>query len=235
MNCEEKLEELLKIYRKVALLSDKNGCKVLRIRHRELQKDLVLHILPPGNTVYETLCGIRCENLPAVYDLFPLDDGTVVLEEYIDGLTVEQVLETGRYRESGAVKVVQAVCNGLAVLHESQIVHRDVKPENILIDKSGRVVLIDFNAARRISAKSKDTVVMGTIGYASPEQLGLTQSDARTDIYAVGVLLNVMITGKHPSSQIARGRIGRIVRKCTGVNPNDRYQTAEKLIDALRN
>lgn len=233
MTCEEKIQELLKIYVKVTLLSDKNECKVLRIRHRELGKDMVLHILPPGNSVYESLCGIRCENLPTVYEVFTLDDGVVVLEEYIDGLTVAEVLETGRYRKRGTTKVVKAVCAGLEVLHGNGIVHRDIKPENIMVDKNGRVVIIDFNAARRISAKSKDTVIMGTVGYASPEQLGIAGSDARTDIYAVGVLLNVMTTGKHPSEKIARGRIGRVVRKCTNVNPNDRYRSAEKLANAL--
>jgi serine/threonine protein kinase len=74
---------------------------------------------------------------------------------------------------------------------------------------------------------------MGTVGYASPEQLGVTASDARTDIYAVGVLLNVMLTGKHPSEIIARGKAGKIVRKCTSVNPDERYQSAEKLACAL--
>ena len=93
--------------------------------------------------------------------------------------------------------------------------------------------MIDFNAARKISDASKDTVIMGTVGYASPEQLGVSQSDARTDIYAVGVLLNVMITGKHPSEKLAKGKAGRIVRKCTSVNPDERYQSAKKLASML--
>ena len=233
MNCEEKLQELLKLYRRVTLLSDKNGCKVLRIRHRELQRDLVLHILPAANSVYETLCGLRSRNLPEIYEVFSLEDGMIVLEEYIEGLSVYEVAETGKYRKSGAVNIVRAVCNGLSVLHENGIVHRDIKPENIMVDKTGRVVLIDFNAARKISAKSKDTVVMGTVGYASPEQLGISQSDARTDIYAMGVLLNVLLTGLHPSEKLAHGLMGRIVKKCTSVNPNDRYQTAQSLARAL--
>lgn len=233
MNCEEKLQELLQIYQRVSLLSDKNGCQVLRIRHRELQKDLVLHILPSINSAYETLCGIRCENLPAIYDVFPLDDGMIVLEEYIEGLTVSQIAETGNYRKNGAIKVINAICNGLAVLHDNGIVHRDIKPENIMVCKDGRVVIIDFNAARRVSAKPRDTVVMGTVGYASPEQLGIAQSDARTDLYAVGVLLNVMITGRHPSETVARGRLGKIVRKCTAINPDDRYRSAKQLAAML--
>ena len=74
---------------------------------------------------------------------------------------------------------------------------------------------------------------MGTVGYVSPEQLGLSQTDARTDIYAAGVLYNVMLTGQHPSVTIASGKAGRIVRKCTAVNPDERYQTANALCAAL--
>ena len=102
-----------------------------------------------------------------------------------------------------------------------------------MVTPGGRVVLIDFNASRIISSAKKDTVVMGTVGYASPEQLGVAQSDARTDVYAAGVLLNVMLTGKHPSEYLAKGKAGRIVKKCTAINPNDRYQSAEKLAEAL--
>jgi serine/threonine protein kinase len=102
-----------------------------------------------------------------------------------------------------------------------------------MINNSGQVVLVDFNVSRIESAASKDTVIMGTVGYASPEQLGLTQTDARTDIYASGVLCNVMLTGQHPSVTIASGKAGRIVRKCTAVNPDERYQTAAELRSAL--
>jgi len=65
------------------------------------------------------------------------------------------------------------------------------------------------------------------------KELGLSQSDARADIYAAGVLLNVMLTGKHPTEMFAPGRAGRIVRKCTALHPDDRYQTAQKLCEAL--
>jgi serine/threonine protein kinase len=142
-------------------------------------------------------------------------------------------LETGTYRPRGAKKVMAGVCNGLTVLHDRGIIHRDVKPENVVIDTQGRVVLIDLNASRIIGPSSKDTVIMGTVGYASPEQLGLSQSDARTDLYAAGVLLNVMLTGKHPTQGYAKGHAGAVVRKCTALNPEDRYQSARKLYHAL--
>lgn len=233
MTREEYINNLFAAYSLVSVLSEKNGCKVLRLRNKANGMDLVLRSFPEHLDAYEILCGIRCENLPEIYDAIDLDDGQIVLEEYIDGITVAQVMEGGNYRYHGAKKVLAGVCHALNILHKRGFVHRDVKPENVMIGIDGRVVLIDFNASRMVSAACKDTVIMGTIGYASPEQLGISQSDARTDIYAVGVLLNVMLTGKHPSEMIARNKPGRIVKKCTAINPDDRYQSAEKLTEAL--
>jgi len=233
MTREEYIKNLFSAYSLVAVLSEKNDCKVLRLRNKTTQQDLILRSFPKRLDAYELLCKVRCENLPEIYDALAMDDGQIVLEEYIDGVTVEQVMQTGKYRCRGAKKVLSGVCNALTVLHDRGIIHRDVKPENVMVDKSGRVVLIDFNASRKESAAGKDTVIMGTVGYASPEQLGLSQSDTRTDIYATGVLLNVMLTGKHPTEAFARGRAGQIVRKCTMLNPNDRYQSAQELYEML--
>ncbi|MBR2311226.1 MAG: serine/threonine protein kinase [Oscillospiraceae bacterium] len=233
MTREEYIKNLLSTYALVSVLSEKNECRVLRLRNRTTGQDLILRSHPKQLEAYTLLCTIRCENLPEVYDAIDVEDGQIVLEEYIDGITVAQVMETGKYHYQGAKKVLSGICNALTVLHDRNIIHRDVKPENVIIDKTGSIVLIDFNASRKESAASKDTVVMGTIGYASPEQLGLCQSDARTDIYACGVLLNVMLTGKHPTEAFARWRAGRIVRKCTMINPVNRYQSAKELLDAL--
>lgn len=233
MTREAYIKKLFAAYSLVSVLSEKNGCKVLRLRNRASGKDMVLRSFPLHLDAYEILCGIRCENLPEIYDAIDLDDGQIVLEEYIDGITVAQVMEGGNYRYLGAKKVLTGVCHGLSVLHERGLVHRDVKPENVIIGSDGQVVLIDFNASRMVSNACKDTVIMGTVGYASPEQLGISQSDARTDIYAVGVLLNVMLTGRHPTEAFARGRAGRVVKKCTSLNPDDRYQSAETLKNAL--
>ena len=233
MTREQFLTELFKVYRLVSVLSDKNQCKVLRMRNKENNRNIVVRSFANTQIAYEALYGISFENLPLIYDVINLQDGQIVLEEFIEGVTISEVMESGKYRYSGVRKVIRSVCCALTVLHRRGIVHRDVKPENVVIGKDGRVVLIDFNAARKISIAGKDTVVMGTVGYASPEQLGLAQSDARTDIYAVGVLLNVMVTGKHPSEKLAKGKVGRIVRKCTNVNPDERYQSAEKLMKIL--
>ena len=233
MTREQYLTELFDIYSLVSVLSDKNECSVLRVRNKSTEQDMVVRSFPTAVSAYEELYNISAQNLPLIYDVINCDDGQIVLEEFIEGVTISEVMESGNYRYLGTRKVIRAVCHALNVLHERNLVHRDIKPENVVIGKDGRVVLIDFNAARKISSASKDTVIMGTVGYASPEQLGVAQSDARTDIYALGVLLNVMITGKHPSEKMAKGKAGRIVRKCTNVNPDERYQSAEKLTHAL--
>ena len=80
---------------------------------------------------------------------------------------------------------------------------------------------------------NQDTQILGTTGYAAPEQYGITQTDERADIYSLGVLLNLMLTGKHPSKELANGRLGRIVQKCTMVNPKKRYKSVLYLMEAL--
>ena len=233
MKTKQYIDEFLQIYSLVSVLSNKNDCKVIRARHKKLKKDIVLRSYTKTIPAYEWLCGIQCENLPLVYDAVSLEDGQIVLEEYIDGMTVAEVMETDKYNYWEMSKVVRSVCNALAVLHTKNLVHRDVKPENVMICQDGRVVLIDFNASRKISDVGKDTVVMGTVGYASPEQLGIAQSDMRTDIYALGVMMNVMLTGKHPSKELAKGKAGRIIRKCTNISPEKRYQSVIQLSKAM--
>lgn len=233
MTNEQFFKNLLNEYSLVSVLSDKNNCTVYRVRNKKLKKDMIVRFLPLGITAYEKLCSINCDNLPLIYDVIALDDGQIVLEEFIDGINLAETMECKKFTYKTAKPIIYSVCNALSVLHKMGFVHRDVKPENIMIDKNGRVVLIDFNASRKISNASKDTVIIGTVGYASPEQLGIRESDSRTDIYALSIMLNVMITGKHPSEKIANGKAGRIVRKCTNVNPDERYQTIKKLSDAL--
>ena len=102
-----------------------------------------------------------------------------------------------------------------------------------MITNDGDVKLIDYNIARikKPEENRKDTRVLGTIGFAAPEQFGIAMSDERTDIYALGILINVMLTGEHPSKKICTGRWKRIVQKCTSINPNDRYRKVEDIIN----
>ena len=110
------------------------------------------------------------------------------------------------------------------------VICRDLKAENVILTNEGEVKLIDFDIARIYQpGKSKDTVMMGTQGYAAPEQFGFGQTDARTDIYALGVLLNYMLVRDFPMEKLTEGKFKTIVLKCTKINPEDRYQNVDEL------
>ncbi len=234
MTCDTFLEQLKADYALVRVLSAKNEAEVLLYKHRALSRFLVVRRYSAPIPVYDYLKAVSFPALPTVFDTVRTEDGQIVLEEYIDGITVADVLENGLYTYGGAKKVLCAVGNALSVLHEVGFVHRDVKPENVMISKTGDVKLIDFNASRKVVPTAQnDTVQIGTLGYAAPEQLGLSQSDRHTDIYALGVLLNVMLTGKHPSQQLAKGKAGKIVLKATQIDPLSRYPTVLDLLEKL--
>ena len=231
---EDWVKEILNQYDIVKVLSEKNGSSVLLLRHKTLKKEVVLRSYPAIIATYERLKAVSHPNIPLVLDSLSFDDGQVVIEEFIDGITVAQVLESGNYTYKGAKKIISEIGSALKTLHQMGIIHRDIKPENVIITNKGCVKLLDFNATRVHTAnKSSDTVILGTIGYAPPEQFGISQSDTTADIYALGVLLNVMLTGCHPSEKLAKGKAGRIVLKCTQIDPNSRYQSVDKLIEAL--
>ena len=94
---EQYIKKLLESYSLVSVLSNKNDCKVLHLRHKQLNRDLVLRSFPQQIIAYEILCGIICENLPEVYDAVTLCDGQIVLEEYISGVTVADIMKSGYY------------------------------------------------------------------------------------------------------------------------------------------
>lgn len=161
------------------------------------------------------------------------DGRTVLLEEHVQGDTLSEILQGGLVSTAQAKKLCRQLCSALWVLHSMGVVHRDVKPDNVMI-RGKEAVLIDFDASRIYkNANQEDTQILGTTGFAAPEQYGLSQSDGRADIYALGVLLNIMLTGEHPSRKLASGRMGRIVQRCTMVNPEKRYKNILHLMEAL--
>lgn len=234
MTCTEYIRDVTQAYRVVKTLSRKNGGTVLQLRHLRLGQDLVLRYYTKPVPAYDVLKSFCHPNLPAVYDTLRFPDGQIVLEEYVEGLSVAEVLETGRYTARGAADVLRKTCAAVSALHQCGILHRDIKPENVLVTAAGDVKLIDLNASQLRSQESKrESTALGTIGYAAYEQLGISQCDERTDVFALGVLLNVMLTLEHPSRCLAGGHLGRVVRKCTQIDPNSRYPDAQSLMLAL--
>ena len=220
-------------YENVKLLKNGERSSVFVVRKKENGKRFLLRITDEKAEVYKKLLGISSENLPEIVEVFEEKEKSIIVEEYVSGDTLFDLLRNGILSEKEAVECAVQICNALSVLHEHGIVHRDVKPENVMIN-SERTVLIDFDASRKTDPqKSNDTKILGTTGYASPEQYGLSQTDARSDIYSLGVVLIVMLTGEHPSTRLANGKLGEIVQKCTMINPDMRFQSANELKKAL--
>lgn len=184
--------------------------------------------------VYRRLCGVACAHLPRILAVKEENGRVSVLEEYVQGDTLAFLLEGKPLEASQVRKIALQLCQALEVLHSVGAVHRDVKPENILI-RGGDAVLIDFDASRVSKAESlNDTQIMGTTGYAAPEQYGFSQTDARADIYSMGILLNEMLTKQHPSKCLASGKLRPVIERCIEVNVDKRYTSASELGDAIQ-
>ena len=209
----------------LTLLKKSERGAVELIRHRTSGQKFILRSFSGSGEVYHKLLDIECPYLPKTYEITSDGNQNLVLEEYIQGDTLDLLLKSGPCSPRETRRIARQLCQALWALHALGAVHRDVKPENIIL-RGGEAVLIDFDAARLHKPEhDTDTLILGTTGFAAPEQYGLSQTDQRTDIFAVGVLINVMLTGKHPSKKLAEGRMGRIVTRCTQVNPKKRYQS----------
>lgn len=186
--------------------------------------------------IYKTLMLNKHKNISDIIDVFEYEDVTVVIEEYISGYTLSEILKCGIQSESYVKNIIGQICDGLTFLHSHNIIHRDINPNNIMITTDGIVKIIDFDISRSVKKNSvADTTVLGTVGYAAPEQFGFSQSNTRTDLYAVGVLANVMLTGKMPNECIYKGRLGKIIAKATETDARIRYRSISSFKHAFTN
>ena len=212
--------------------NSERGCVSLLQNKQNGTRFIFRHYQGSGE-VYRKLLSVSCRNLPKIMEVAERDGMVAVLEEYIQGDSLAFLLAGACLTPAQARKITFQLCNALWVLHSLGAVHRDIKPENVIV-RGSEAVLIDFDASRIFkSGTNQDTQILGTTGYAAPEQYGITQTDERADIYSLGVLLNIMLTGKHPSKELASGKLGRIVQKCTMVNPKKRYKSVLYLMEAL--
>lgn len=230
---ESFLEAVTTEYDTLRVLKQSPRGTVSIVRHKKSGTRYVFRRYSGSGEVYRRLLPVLCPHLPQIMEAAEQDGQTAVLEEYVQGDTLAELLMGARLTEREARQVTMQLCQALHVLHSMGAVHRDVKPENVIL-RGSDAVLIDFDAARIYKDESEsDTQVLGTTGFAAPEQYGIFQSDERADIFSLGVLLNIMLTGKHPSREMAAGKMGRIVRKCTMTAPEQRYQSARALMEVL--
>lgn len=164
--------------------------------------------------------------------------------EYVDGVNLRQLLEDGQLAPEQALAIVPQICEALQYAHEAGVVHRDVKPENILLDSTGRVKIADFGLARLVEHSAENFTltdthqIMGTPRYMAPEQMeGSHAVDHRADIYSLGVVFYEMLTGQVPAGHFDPPsrkveidvRLDEVVLRSLAREPDRRYQQASKM------
>ncbi len=215
-------------YKELYQLGEKNQWIVVETTSEKLylRKSLLVY----NEDVLRYLKEHRCRNLPRVQAFWKEDDGTLTLiEEYVQGETLTACMNRDPLKKEQKAEVIAGVLEALSFLHSAvpPVIHRDVKPDNIVIAENGNVFLVDYDAAKVYrSGQKKDTVLLGTEGIAAPEQYGFAQSDIRTDIYASGMLIRELFPGDAAMEKVAE--------KATRMDPVDRYQSVEELLGAFR-
>ena len=219
--------------------------------------------------VFEYLKSHTDVHVPRVKIFWEEEDRLVVIEEYIQGTTLEELLESGKdfsgkpFTFDELKRILLELCDGLIFLHNANppIIHRDIKASNVIITDDGLAKIIDYDAAKQyVKGKKKDTVLIGTQGIAAPEQYGFAQSDERTDIYALGKLMESMFSESAGSDgrslsdvtsdgmndegagvekassaeiQVKDDQVRRIVDKATKLQPELRYKSVQEMKSAI--
>lgn len=187
--------------------------------------------------IYEQLKNLKISGIPMIHDMILDQDHLILIEDYIHGQTLEQLLdEQGPRSESDACNIILKLCDILKDLHRLNppIIHRDLKLSNIILTTEQSLYIIDFDTARYHEAgQEEDTQLLGTKEYAPPEQYGFGQSDVRSDIYALGIIFNRLLTGEYPKHHLASGKYHSIISKCIRWDPEERFQSIELLKAAL--
>ncbi len=228
-----KLQYLEESYEVLACLGNRPGQEVFLVRRKNDGKIYIKkYVSAKSVEVYTRLQDIVQRNIPRIYCVAQGEDKGIVIEEFINGETLEEYMEKrGVLEENQVCSIVREICSALFVVHNRGIVHRDIKPENVMISNDGVVKVIDFGIARNIKeGKTQDTEILGTAGYAAPEQYGYGQTDARADIYATGVLMNRLLTGELPAQHLYSAPVLQdIIKRCIEMDARNRFQTIQEL------
>lgn len=243
---------------------------VYRVFDKKVEEDVALKLLNPEVSSDKTTIArfrnelklarkISHKNVCRMFDLNEEGDTQYITMEYVPGEDLKSsVSRIGHLSVGKAVSVAKQVCEGLKEAHQLGVVHRDLKPQNIMIDKEGNVRIMDFGIARSLKKKgiTGTGLIIGTPEYMSPEQAEMQEVDPRSDVYSLGVILYEMVTGRVPfegetplsvamkhkseealdprkvNAQIPEG-LSRVILKCLEKKKEDRYQDADELLSEL--
>jgi serine/threonine-protein kinase len=240
---------------------------VYKARDTQLDRPVALKFLGSlvdGNDEYkarflreaQAAARVQHPNIISIYDIGADDGRAYIAMEYVEGPNLHKYLgRKGKLEPREAINIIGQACLALDAVHTAGIVHRDIKPDNILIAKGGLVKLMDFGLAKGAGARlTASNVVMGTPCYMAPEQAMGREADARSDIYALGLVLHELLTGvtvfadgdvlrrqvtemPPPPSKSVEGipeLLDQIVMKCIQKKPEERFQTVKELLGYLR-
>ena len=215
-------------YKRISLLKqDKNGSTELVLGADE--RIYIRKTLPYENHAYLALRDLQAEQLLRIYQVLLAEGKTYIIEEYISGTTLQELLDKrGPLAEAQVRDIAMQLTEALAVLHKQKIIHRDIKPANIILRENGQAVLIDFGAARVLTREgARDTCILGTPYFAPPEQYGFAATDVRSDFYALGMTLRELLgDGYH-------GSLEQAIERCTEFDPKRRVASAAELQELL--
>lgn len=209
----------LSVYSEISLIKESDYCTVKLVASsldgkRYIKKEYADN----KNQVFSVLQRIHSANLPEIKEII---DGRIIIEEFVEGVTLERFLQNGTPERKRAKIIFKGILAALNELHKNGIVHRDVKPSNIIIRPDGTAVLVDFGISKLFNPQAdKDTSLLGTVGYAPPEQFGFASTDYRSDIYSFGVT----------AEKLGIKKYNRIIKKCKAFDPSKRYENAGKAL-----
>lgn len=183
--------------------------------------------------VYAILLDHSHPNIAKLYEVDRDMNQIILIEEYINGVTLEYALSMHTFTYTEIIHIMQQLMDAIAYLHhfEAPIIHRDLKPGNIMLTDN-QIKLIDFEIARLYKAhQGNDTRVVGSPGFAAPEQYGFHQSDQRSDIYALGIVLKCMC--EHVQQKEVQKYFASVIGCCMQLDPLNRYQTIQDMQKAF--
>ena len=220
-------------YKTIATLNKEH--KIYLVQHLQSHKIYVKKILDVYNkNIYKALFQKHIIGTPNIIEIFEDNNQLIVIESYISGLSLQDIIDnTSSIDINYLYNYAIELCSIVDMLHSFNppIIHRDIKPSNIIITEYNHVVLLDFNAAKYYnSSATNDTTLIGTHGYAAPEQYGFGSSTPKTDIYSIGVLLKELAS----ALPAIPSHLNNIITKCMQINPNDRFDSVSDLINVLQ-
>jgi len=234
---EEIPESILSKYNFFECIQITDNSMTYLIEHQVLKVAYVLKIYKNIHQAneYKILSQYTHSGIPKIYDVLIEKGKTFVVLEYFQGTTLDNITKQyNELTEKKLLNIVLQMCEILSFLHKQTppIIHKDIKPENVIIDINDQIKLIDFGSARIVKEnQSTDTVLLGTHGYAAPEQYGFKQTDQRTDIYALGVMIDELAE----NFKMKRSKeFNHIISKCKEIDPDNRFNSVDEITNGIK-